>query len=77
MTSRLQTKSDRIKRLLHEGKLSRKQIAEVVGCRPEYVRVVVKRTRGGASVKTATATAPMPRLMRHGHRYFTQSRAPP
>jgi transposase-like protein len=40
------TKSDRIRALYAEGK-SVAEIAEIVGCRPEYVRVAARQRAGG------------------------------
>mgnify|MGYP001224228662 CR=1 FL=1 len=41
-----ETKSSRIMRLYGEGAYTVKEIAEIVGCRPEYVRVVARQRKG-------------------------------
>lgn len=65
------TKSARIRQLLDAG-TPRKEIATIVGCSQEYVRVVVKRAGMAAPAKVQK-----PKVMRAGQRYFTKSRAPP
>lgn len=42
------TKSDQIM-ALYDGVRTTKQIAEIVGCRPEYVRVVARQRKGSGS----------------------------
>lgn len=41
-----ETKSSRIMRLYGKGAYTVKEIAEIVGCRPEYVRVVARQRKG-------------------------------
>lgn len=67
------TKAARIRRLYEEGKRSRKEIANEIGCSQEYVRVVLQRM---GEVKPR-AKPVKSRLMQSGQRYFTQPREPP
>jgi hypothetical protein len=41
------TKAERIRKLYADGFLSVKEIAALVGCRPEYVRVSARQRAGG------------------------------
>lgn len=54
------TKSDRIRALYAEGK-SVSEIAEIVGCLPEYVRVVKQRANGRSKADRKDVGAVMSR----------------
>lgn len=49
MKTRTETKAAQILRLYALGTLSIREIGEIVGCRPEYVRVVARQRNGGPS----------------------------